>query len=198
MGEKMAKKKKVSGSLKGFPYERKMAKVLSLWWTDGLNQDIFWRTAGSGGRATNRKKLTGEALKYSYGDIGFLDPIGKPFIDFFLLELKKGYTKDIDPLSIVDSKKKKHLLFEWWDKAEIERQESERKKSLIIFERDRHKSCVMIDFHFMSKLIDYYGTFQHSTLTIERNTDCYLSIVSFNDFFNWFDPEYVKEHLHES
>lgn len=74
---------------KGFDFERKKCKDMSLWWTNGKNQDVFWRPEGSGGRATQSKRAT---LKYSYGDMTFLDPIGQPAIDFAIWEFKKGFT----------------------------------------------------------------------------------------------------------
>jgi hypothetical protein len=82
-GEKMASK--------GANYERDICKRLSLWWTSGKRDDIFWRTAGSGARATARMK-NGLKTKNSAGDVGFIHPIGEDFVNFFHVTLKKGYT----------------------------------------------------------------------------------------------------------
>jgi len=76
---------------KGGDYEREVCKQFSLWWSDGKRDDIFWRTAGSGGRATIRAKSK-IATANSSGDMCYLDDIGKPFIDYFLPEIKRGYT----------------------------------------------------------------------------------------------------------
>lgn len=40
--------------MKGSVFEREICKALGRWWTDGERDDIFWRTAGSGARATCR------------------------------------------------------------------------------------------------------------------------------------------------
>ena len=75
---------------KGSQFEREICKLLSMWWTDGERDDIFWRTSQSGGRATSRR---GRSTKYQHGDVTFTDPIGAPLIELFTIELKRGYSK---------------------------------------------------------------------------------------------------------
>lgn len=79
-------------SSKGARFERELCKKLSLWWTAGKRDDVFWRSAGSGGMATNRAKRGGSAYG-QHGDIQATDPVGKPLMDAFCIELKRGYTK---------------------------------------------------------------------------------------------------------
>ena len=74
---------------KGSDFERELCKRLSLWWTDGERNDIFWRTSQSGGRATQRSKK-GETTFGSYGDLTAIDPIGSPLIKMFTIEFKRG------------------------------------------------------------------------------------------------------------
>lgn len=78
---------------KGIPFERKISKDLSLWWSDGERDDIFWRTTTSGGRATTRRKTKKKTFGQS-GDIQATDPIGQPLIDLCNIELKRGYNKN--------------------------------------------------------------------------------------------------------
>ena len=73
---------------KGFDFERKMCKRLSRWWSNDSDPDIFWRTEGSGGRATSANR---ESLE-NYGDMKADKPEGQPAIDFALWEFKKGFT----------------------------------------------------------------------------------------------------------
>jgi len=75
---------------KGGQFEREICKTLSLWWTGDDRDDVFWRTSQSGGRATTRSKEGRETFG-QYGDIQATDPIGQPLINFFCIELKKGY-----------------------------------------------------------------------------------------------------------
>lgn len=79
------------GGEKGGGYERDLSKELSLYWTNGERDDIFWRTSQSGGRAKSRI-YTGQKTAYSYGDITFIDPLGKPLLDLAVIEAKRGYT----------------------------------------------------------------------------------------------------------
>ncbi|KKK58104.1 hypothetical protein LCGC14_3047790 [marine sediment metagenome] len=79
---------------KGFDFERETVKLMSLWWTQDLDEprdDIFYKTSGSGARHTSRMKK-GISTYNSAGDMGFLDPLGEPFINKFLVEMKRGYT----------------------------------------------------------------------------------------------------------
>lgn len=78
-------------SAKGGEFEREVSKLLSRWWTNGERDDVFWRTAGSGARATSRMKNRGKSTFGSHGDITAVDPIGQPLIDLFTIELKRGY-----------------------------------------------------------------------------------------------------------
>jgi hypothetical protein len=75
---------------KGSDFEREISKLLSLWWTKQTRDDVFWRTASSGARATQRSKK-GQTTAQQYGDIGAIDSIGDPFIKTVTLELKCGY-----------------------------------------------------------------------------------------------------------
>ena len=67
---------------KGSAFEREISKSLSLWYTEGERDDIFWRSSQSGGRATTRAKK-GKKTAASYGDITALDNRGEPFTDLF-------------------------------------------------------------------------------------------------------------------
>jgi hypothetical protein len=79
-------------SSKGACFERAVCKRLSLWWTDGERDDIYWRTCQSGGRATSRRQK-GIATPGQYGDVVCVDPNreGHELTDLFSIELKKGY-----------------------------------------------------------------------------------------------------------
>lgn len=100
-------------SKKGSAFERAVCKDLSLWWTGGSSDDVFWRTAGSGGRATTRAKK-GSATAGAYGDIGAVDPSGEALLKVVTLELKKGYTK-MSPFDMLDKPARaKPQEFEKW------------------------------------------------------------------------------------
>lgn len=75
---------------KGSAYERALCKRLSMWWTDGKRDDVFWRTSGSGARATVRWSH-GKRTAGHYGDVGAVDEIGIPLVSLITIEVKRGY-----------------------------------------------------------------------------------------------------------
>lgn len=87
---------------KGGNFEREICKMLSLWWSAGVTDDVFWRTSNSGGRATVRGRV-GKKTFGQYGDIQATDPIGQPLMDLCTIELKRGYTKSTFADLIEDS-----------------------------------------------------------------------------------------------
>jgi hypothetical protein len=85
-------RKRARGKGKGPVFEREVCTRLSLWWSGGERDDIFWRTHGSGARATTRGKA-GKKTAGQYGDVATSDPIGLPLIQCLTLSLKKGYNR---------------------------------------------------------------------------------------------------------
>ena len=77
----------VSSNAKGGGFERKTCKQLSAWLTDGVRDDIFWRTSMSGGRATLGLRQ-GKKREAQAGDVGAIDPLGQAFLSVFSVECK--------------------------------------------------------------------------------------------------------------
>lgn len=80
-----------SKSAKGSSFERQICSQLSLWWTEGETDDVFYRTPGSGARATSRAKRR-KSTSNQYGDICASDPCGDSLLSLFRFELKRGYS----------------------------------------------------------------------------------------------------------
>ena len=78
---------------KGANYERTVARRLSMWLTESARNDLFWRSAMSGGRATlamkahRRGAVTGVADAHA-GDLSATHEIGLLFLKFFTVECK--------------------------------------------------------------------------------------------------------------
>jgi len=179
-------------SQKGSAFEREICKKLSLWWSDGERDDIFWRTSGSGARATTRRKQ-GKRTRYESGDISFRDPVGKLFVDFFLLELKRGYSAGISVLDLIDKGTgKKPLLLQWQEKLEKEREAIQRSWTLIIFRRNNRRTCLLMDIELYKLLEGECGGFNSDAIFIDRITFRWV-IISLADFFDWVSPSTVKE-----
>ena len=96
-------------SSKGGAFERAVAKQLSLWWSDGEADDWFWRTAGSGGRATNRAKK-GKATVNSEGDICAQTGEAQKLLNDFVIEIKRGYNT-VTVSDLLDNKGGEMLKF---------------------------------------------------------------------------------------
>lgn len=169
---------------KGKQYEKEIAKELSLWWSFGNRDDIFGLTSGSGSRATIRRQQRGILTEDSYGDLMALHELGKPFTNRFLIEIKRGYSNQIDLLGMLDTpkrQKKGFALLDWWEKACEECDFCRRKDVLIIFRRDRKVSCIAMHYNVMIRY--ELGTFQHLGIW---TSEC-LSVLKLEDFLK-IDP----------
>lgn len=131
-------RRRASGSRKGTPFEREICKKLSLWWSGGESDNIFWRTATSGGRATVRH-AAGSSSRYHHGDVCAIDPSGQPLMDLVTVEIKKGYSKDTVQ-DLLDKKKGKNkpTYLQWFLKAEQTAARAGTKGWLLIVMRDHH------------------------------------------------------------
>lgn len=108
------------GSGKGSPFERDVCRALSLWWSGGRDDFIFWRSNSSGAHATQRAKKQLDTFGHS-GDICAVNPAGQPLIDLIAFECKRGYNTatladllDKDPKPDKAGKAPKPQTYEEW------------------------------------------------------------------------------------
>lgn len=74
---------------KGAKFERLACQQLSLWVSNMVREDVYWRSAMSGGRATLRTRYNrGPKLTSQAGDITATHPSGHLLLEHFLLECK--------------------------------------------------------------------------------------------------------------
>ncbi len=145
-----------SGKIKGNSFEREICSLLSNWWQEGRS-DIFWRTASSGGRATQRSRR-GKATKNHNGDITATDPIGQPFLDIVTVELKRGYSKYSvgDLLDKLDNASK-HQYEEWIEGVIKNADDAKSLSWLLIVKRDRKKPVVFTSMDLLISLRSVAG-----------------------------------------
>jgi hypothetical protein len=74
------------GKKKGSGFERVICKLFSRWVTGGKREDVFWRSAMSGGRATVAKGKVRQS-----GDITAVAPEGHVLTDYWFMECKTGF-----------------------------------------------------------------------------------------------------------
>jgi len=96
------------GKAKGAQFEREVCKSLSLWVTNGANEDVFWRSAMSGGRATVSKGKVRQA-----GDITAVSSEGYELCERFYFECKHYKSLGLDSFLI----KRTGTLAKFWSTA---------------------------------------------------------------------------------
>lgn len=190
-------KKRRRGQGKGSSFERTICKQLSLWWTDGERDDIFWRTSGSGARATTRSK-SGQGTKNQYGDVQATDPIGQPLIDLCTIEIKKGY-RHHSFYDLLDKQEREteqpYRLF--MQQAEDQQREAETFSWMLITARDRKKPVIAMPVELKRLLMQVEGepagcfpqmTFRFCTY---KHDDCVqkIFVTTLEEFMENVDPE---------
>jgi hypothetical protein len=189
----MAKKRRKSG--KGSAYEREICKKLSLWWTGGVRDDIYWRTASSGGRATARKKL-GKSTVGQYGDVCATDPTGKPLTDLCTIEIKRGYSGETFANIIEEHQnpKVKECLYRRFIKqAEIQRRQSKTPYWLLICKRNARKPILIMSYRFYKQIdLDFIP---EARLTYYIDDEDYdeVFVCLLEDFLVYTKPEDIKD-----
>ena len=123
-GKKTKKKRKSNkGKSKGSSFERDGCKRLSLWWTSGASDQVFWRNSGFLARGPGCKE-------HQYGDLHAIDAEGSWFAKNVNVEFK--FYKDLRILEIVDKPSKKHvLLLRHWEQCVGDAEASDREPMLV-------------------------------------------------------------------
>lgn len=155
--------RKGGGKQKGASFEREVCVMLSKWLTNGTQEDVFWRSALSGGRATVAFKR-GKSLASQVGDISAVHPTGNHFIEYFAPECK-FYAK-LDYEGLLTGKGK--LLTFWTEINEQARRYS--KHPFMIARQNRMASNICLDKAGMQKL----GLRNQETVLISIPHNIYL------------------------
>lgn len=142
---------------KGSNFEREICKQLSLWWSGGETDDIFWRTAGSGARAKTRSKV-GKKTFGQYGDVQATDPVGQPLIDLCSIEIKRGYSKStIADLIEKPANAAKQEYEKFFEQAEQDAKNGGMPYWMVIVKRDRKDIMVYIPYELYEYIKQHKG-----------------------------------------
>ncbi len=178
---------------KGGNFEREISKALSKWWTDGERDDVFWRTAGSGGMATNRQKRSKNAFG-QYGDIQATDPIGQPLMDCLTIECKAGYS-NWNILEVLD-KAERHRpkkFEEFVEQAKSDSIAADVPYWILITKRNAKVECIFMPRKLYKDIHSVHGspTFKYTplALSIGLYPDVIMGI-RLSTFFNWVEPDF--------
>ena len=172
---------------KGGKFERDFCRQLSLWWTNQVRDDLFWRTAGSGGRATTRAKSGKQSAGHA-GDITSTDPSSQPLTDLISFELKRGYNSctihDImdKPRSVVlgfveQAKESSHIggTFSW----------------AVVHKRDAGAALIYVPDDLYRGLCDHGANVIRRAASVDIS-DCILIVARLDDFLEAVTPGCVK------
>lgn len=177
----------VNGKSKGSAWEREVSKKLSCWITGTDTDVILWRTASSGGRATQEKKK-GNKNSNQAGDIGCISPEGAYFVSIYMVECK--FYKDLSILPFIMNNA--GTLAKFWIRLE-EESRSYHKHPILIAKQNRlppfiisTQECIpvypeMIEFRNLrivpfSRFLDIeYNVFTQFTKerSLEKHLDCF-------------------------
>lgn len=154
-------------SSKGANFEREICKKLSLWWSNGERDDIFWRTAGSGAMATTRRKR-GKNTFGQEGDIQAVDPIGQPLLDKVVIELKRGYSSNTlsDLLDIPNNRKEPQYVTFIKQAIRESKAQGTKKNWMLIIKRDRRDALIFLYYNYFS---DSFINFRPKKYIILKN-----------------------------
>jgi hypothetical protein len=144
---------------KGGQFEREICRTLSNWWTGDKEDDLFWRTSQSGGRATVRGRK-GKGTRGHCGDITATDDAGLPLVKLITFELKRGYANNshIDSLLDRPKKAKQQVIEAWIEQARLAAGRAGTPYWAIIHRRDRREACIYIPYSLYATLC-VVGTF---------------------------------------
>lgn len=187
------------GSKKGSGFERNISVTLSLWWTHGEREDVFWRR-DSGARAKRRSR-EGKHTFGAHGDICAIDPIGLPLTNICTLELKSGYGKwslldvvDKPPMRKGQKNETLQPLEQFLDQV-MEDANAVNTYPVIISKRDKRQSVIIIPRMLYKQIFEYYKKSPNETiLTISKNKHIKsllaMNVMTFNGFLDWCKPDF--------
>lgn len=134
---------------KGSDFERSVCRKLSLWMSRGLRDDLFWRSAMSGGRATVQFNK-GAHNATQAGDISAIDPQGARLTNKVLIECKSYRNLHLESLFYG---RPKDGILAFWSKC-IEEADRCGKRPLLIAKQNAQEPLVMYD----ADIFDLYPT----------------------------------------
>lgn len=131
---------------KGASFEREVCKALSLWVSHGKREDLYWRSAMSGGRATVASRV-GKNLASQAGDISSIDKTGWPLTADLYFEAKHVKDLSLDNFII----KGTGPLAGYW-KTAIREAEKYEKSPVIIARQNRFPTLLIAHDHVVELL----------------------------------------------
>lgn len=179
---------------KGSDFERDVCRRLSLWWSGGKDDDLFWRTAGSGARATSRGKK-GKGTTGHYGDVAATSHEGAPLLDLLTFELKRGRSKfTIQDLLDKPPRAARQEYEDWIDQAIASHKAAGSLAWAVVFRRDKRVACVMAPYALWRRLVDAGASVAEAVplLTLSCGGGAVV-LLRLDDFLAGVTPDLVRK-----
>jgi len=184
----------MSKSDKGGPFEREITASLSRWWSYGEADDLFWRSSGSGGRATRRAKK-GKKTEGHHGDLAPTCDKGQALLSRICFELKRGYSKHTLSNVFEASPKSPAQMWEKWiDQAAQAATDGGIEHWAIIARRDRRQACIWFPVRLGRKIVKK-KKIPYSVYALAREPLRGVYGLRYADFLKYVDPKDFAEAL---
>jgi len=128
----------VNGKQKGAAFERECCKKLSLWLSKGQRDDLLWRSAMSGGRATIALARGRQAANQA-GDISTVSAFGAVLVDRFVIECK-AY-RDLNMFGLLTGRGN---LCDFWEILRSQAEEA-KKNPMLIAKQNQRPVILLLD-----------------------------------------------------
>jgi hypothetical protein len=171
---------------KGSAYERIICKRLSLWWTKGERDDVFWRSQSSGARATIRSKK-GLRTANQQGDVQAMDVSGQALIDKVCIELKRGYA-DFGVDELISGKKREPVICRFIAQCQREVKDDLRFWWLIV-KQDRRKDVICFPVSFLALIRGRCELKDTLRVHVVLDDKIRFAIMRLDDFFEIVTPD---------
>lgn len=155
------------GKQKGSRFERDTCKLLSLWVSNNERQDVFWRSAMSGGRATialtRNMKLTAAA-----GDISSIAAIGERLLNHIYIECKSYQDLQFFP-SVT---KYTGRLLKFWQETQLQAATYSKHPMLIAHQNAMPTLCLIAD-----AAMEPFGLTKHNAVAVLPLWECHMVLL---------------------
>lgn len=163
------------GKAKGSQFEREICVILSKWITENKREDVFWRSALSGGRATVGAK-SGKRHSSQVGDISCIHHSGSKFGEAFAVECK--HYADLNYTGLLTGKGK---LLDFWNEIKAQAL-THNKFPFLVARQNRMKAMVALE----SNGLDLLGLSYSDMLLMSPPLD--LNILQLDRFVELCTP----------
>lgn len=164
------------GKAKGSQFEREVCVALSKWVSHGKSEDLFWRSAMSGGRATVGARK-GKDLARHAGDISATSREGHALTDDWYVECKRYADLNFAAFFL----KGQGPLAKFWQEA-CDQAKAHGKMPMLIAREDRAETLVIVPTIVVVRSTAHLPTLSSApTITAVRSFTQNADVFSFDD-----------------